>query len=336
MVDALIVTTDADHPHGPHPHLARAYRGPAQHHPVEGPRASVTFARGDLRVVVDPTEGQAGRPSSAQHHPRGRVRANQRRARSRPWPPDARANSSALPAVRKGFSARSIPIVVGTVGSPRSRAAKIASACAAISGRSSTLRAKRALAAVYSWRTVQHRLVGPGREAAEAVPHLLGRALEQPSAAEREQGVADEGDGVGGRAIDDVAQGMARRRPSPAERVSPSMTGRRPRQHWSSGATLRTSSGPDDLAAGLGLEPRVPLGVIGVPVGVQDQVQPAPAEACELGQDRLGVRRVDRRDRSRRLVARPGSRSCRSRQGNRWTVRAMRVVLGSGEPRQAI
>ncbi len=32
---------------------------------VEGPRASVTFARGDLRVVVDPSEGQAGRPSSS-------------------------------------------------------------------------------------------------------------------------------------------------------------------------------------------------------------------------------------------------------------------------------
>ena len=33
---------------------------------VEGTRSSVTFSRnGDLRVVVDPRQGQAGRPSSS-------------------------------------------------------------------------------------------------------------------------------------------------------------------------------------------------------------------------------------------------------------------------------
>ncbi|MNL11933.1 hypothetical protein D3C87_1327890 [compost metagenome] len=32
---------------------------------VEGSRASVSYSQGDLRVVVDPQRGIAGRPSSA-------------------------------------------------------------------------------------------------------------------------------------------------------------------------------------------------------------------------------------------------------------------------------
>ena len=64
-VDALIVTTDA---------VVRIARSPSAR-PflerlriitiVEGARASVSYSRGDLRVVVDPKRGIAGRPSSA-------------------------------------------------------------------------------------------------------------------------------------------------------------------------------------------------------------------------------------------------------------------------------
>ena len=64
-VEALIVTTEA---------VIRIARSPtARQHLsqlrsitiVEGPRASVTYVRGQLVVVVDPDQGMAGRPSSA-------------------------------------------------------------------------------------------------------------------------------------------------------------------------------------------------------------------------------------------------------------------------------
>ena len=64
-IEALIVTTDA---------VVRIARSPSARPfldrlrsitVVEGPRASVTYSSGDLRVVVDPKRGIAGRPSSA-------------------------------------------------------------------------------------------------------------------------------------------------------------------------------------------------------------------------------------------------------------------------------
>lgn len=64
-VEALIVTTDA---------VARIARSPSSRSSLsglrsititEGARASVTYSRGRLVVVVDPNQGQAGRPSSS-------------------------------------------------------------------------------------------------------------------------------------------------------------------------------------------------------------------------------------------------------------------------------
>lgn len=64
-VEALIVTTDA---------VIRMARNPSTRSTVnrlrkisivEGGRASVAFSRGELRVVVDPSKGIVGRPSSA-------------------------------------------------------------------------------------------------------------------------------------------------------------------------------------------------------------------------------------------------------------------------------
>lgn len=64
-VEALILSTDA---------VLRIARSPTNRASlnqlrriviVEGDRASVTYARGDLRIVVSPTQGVAGRPSSA-------------------------------------------------------------------------------------------------------------------------------------------------------------------------------------------------------------------------------------------------------------------------------
>lgn len=64
-VEALILSTDA---------ALRIARSPTARASLErlrsitivdGPRASVTYARGDLRIVVAPVQGVAGRPSSA-------------------------------------------------------------------------------------------------------------------------------------------------------------------------------------------------------------------------------------------------------------------------------
>jgi hypothetical protein len=64
-VEALIVTTDA---------VARIARSPSARSSldslrsitiVEGARSGVTYSRGRLVVVVDPSQGQAGRPSSS-------------------------------------------------------------------------------------------------------------------------------------------------------------------------------------------------------------------------------------------------------------------------------
>lgn len=64
-VEALILSTDA---------VLRIARSPTARSSLdrlrsitinEGPRASVTYARGDLQIVVAPVQGVAGRPSSA-------------------------------------------------------------------------------------------------------------------------------------------------------------------------------------------------------------------------------------------------------------------------------
>lgn len=65
MVDALIVTTEAVIRMARTPTFRDRVSGLRSITLVEGSRRSVTFQRGDLRVVVDPSEGQAGRPSSS-------------------------------------------------------------------------------------------------------------------------------------------------------------------------------------------------------------------------------------------------------------------------------
>lgn len=65
MVDALIVTTEAVIRMARTPSFRESISGLRSITLVEGARSSVTFSRGDLRVVVDPSQGQAGRPSSS-------------------------------------------------------------------------------------------------------------------------------------------------------------------------------------------------------------------------------------------------------------------------------
>jgi hypothetical protein len=65
MVDALMVTTEAVIRMARTPTFRENLNGLRSITLVEGSRASVSFARGDLRVVVDPSQGQLGRPSSS-------------------------------------------------------------------------------------------------------------------------------------------------------------------------------------------------------------------------------------------------------------------------------
>jgi hypothetical protein len=154
-------------------------------------------------------------------------------------------------------------------------------------------------------------VVGQGGQLGQRAPHLFGRALEQSAAAEGEQGVADEGDVVGCVVIGDVAQGVAAG-VDHLNRVSPSITCRPPRRR-SSGAMRVTSGRADDGRAGRRLEGLVAAGVVRMPVGVEDQVQ-FPAQFVELGQDGVGVRRVDGRGFRWRRRARE-SRNCPTGRG---------------------
>ncbi|WP_292063699.1 DUF4908 domain-containing protein [Brevundimonas sp. UBA7664] len=64
-VEALILSTDAVLRIARSPTSRSALDGLRSITIVEGARASVTYARGDLRIVVAPAQGVAGRPSSA-------------------------------------------------------------------------------------------------------------------------------------------------------------------------------------------------------------------------------------------------------------------------------
>src|SRR6185312_5018200 len=97
-----------------------------------------------------------GQPSLVAPHRRG-VQALAAQASSRPAQPlntslaaRTAAKAAASPARRNGLVAFSRAMVVGTVGSPRARAAKTSSARAFSAGPSSMESAKRALEAVYS------------------------------------------------------------------------------------------------------------------------------------------------------------------------------------------
>jgi len=148
---------------------------------------------------------------------------------------------------------------------------------------------------------VDARVVGQGRQALEAGPHLLGCTLEQASAAESEERVADEGDVVGAVVVGDVTQRVAAAvnhrelRFTEVHQVTPdhcSIEGRDPGHlGW-----------PHDAGAGSGLDLGVAAGVVRMPVGVEDVVE-RPARLLKLSEDRPGVWRVDAGGRAGGVVA---------------------------------
>lgn len=64
-VEAIIVSTDAVLRIARSPTARSSLEGLRRINIVDGPRASVTYTRGELRIVVAPAQGVAGRPSSA-------------------------------------------------------------------------------------------------------------------------------------------------------------------------------------------------------------------------------------------------------------------------------
>ena len=137
-------------------------------------------------------------------------------------------------------------------------------------------------------------MVSSGRAARRGrLAHICSAVpFEQPPAAEREQGVADEGDVIRGVEVGDVAQGVAAAVSITSNRVSPSSTTSPSVHRAVEGRDARHLGRADDGRAGGGLDLGVAAGVVGMPVGVEDEVQ-APAGVLRRRQDRGGVGGVD-------------------------------------------
>ena len=151
-------------------------------------------------------------------------------------------------------------------------------------------------------RAVDGGGVRQGGQLLQAGPHLLRRALEQAAAAEREQGVADKGDPIGGVMEGDVPQRVA----AGVDDLEPGL----PQHHHITVVHHPVRRGPDpldlgradDLAACHRLDLRVAAGVVRVPVRVQNVGQ-GPAQGLQFAQDGGGVRRVDAGRLAGRVIA---------------------------------
>ncbi len=134
-----------------------------------------------------------------------------------------------------------------------------------------------------------------------AAPHLFARALEQPAATQREQGVADEGIAAGAidiadmaermtSQVDDVEAGLAQiidiaRHDDMIERPVLSHLGR----------TV-------DRAAKARLDLGIATAMVGMPMGIEDNVDAVQAEVFDRGDDFRRFGRVDGGDTAAGLV----------------------------------
>ena len=130
-------------------------------------------------------------------------------------------------------------------------------------------------------------------------------ALEQPAAAHREQGVADEGDALGREVIGDMAGGVRRHlhhlRLDPAEADDVAFAHR----HVERRDARRFGGRAGHGAAGRRLDLGIAAGVIGMPVGVPDRAD-LPAPPPRLLEHRLGDGGIDHRRLARiRIVDEP-------------------------------
>ena len=139
---------------------------------------------------------------------------------------------------------------------------------------------------------------GQRGELQQRFPHHRRRRLEHPTAAEREQGVADEGDLLLLEQIDDMAGGVAGRlddlggEPADARVIA---FGERPIDAADARRLLGRSG---DAELGIArAQRRQALDVVGVVMGDQ-RVGERPALRLGRGDDRLPVRGVDRRRRA--------------------------------------
>ena len=151
-------------------------------------------------------------------------------------------------------------------------------------------------------RAKDPRIVRQSGQAGQAVPHLLGRAFEEPSAAQRKQGVAHESDAACGVEIGDVAQRVAAGLDHPKAGFA-EFDHVAARDCSVERGDARHLGRPDDRRAGGGLQFGVAAGMVRMPVGIEDEIQlpPLPFQGGENG---AGVRRVDGRGLAGGFVAR--------------------------------
>ena len=177
------------------------------------------------------------------------------------------------------------PMVVGTVGSPRSRAANT---CVGAGLQRRVVVHRQGEAGVGGGvfvGAVDGGVVGQGGQPAAgwstSAPACLRTAARSPARTgcrrRRRCGRRRRSRRCGRSVWPPVS--ITSKRVSPSSTTSPSATSR------SSGAMRVTSGGPDDGRAGGGLDLGVAAGVVGVPVGVEDQVE-RPAQPLQLAQDR--------------------------------------------------
>ncbi len=141
---------------------------------------------------------------------------------------------------------------------------------------------------------IKPRVAGQGRDAQDAGPHLLGRALEQLAAAEREQTVADEGVVASCIVPADQAKRMAAEVHDVELRFTQHEDGARGDdvvERPFAGDLRRAIDG----AAILQLEGGIAAGVVGMPVGVEQVIEAVQALAGDTVGDDIGVGGIDDR-----------------------------------------
>ena len=137
---------------------------------------------------------------------------------------------------------------------------------------------------------VKPRVVGQSRDPLQRGVHLLGRAFEQPAAAHREQGVADEGDPRLVEHQGDMAERVAGDLDRPADMVAEAKLG----PFAERDVVARRFGGAQDDGAGRLLDRQIAVGVVPMLVGVP-HLPDRPAAPIGFGERGRGIAGIDDR-----------------------------------------
>lgn len=140
---------------------------------------------------------------------------------------------------------------------------------------------------------IDNRLIGQGSKLLQRMPHVHGRALEEPSAAQRKQGIGGKEQHVLGQMIADVSCGVAGCFDHPHRAIAKGELVTVPHGPVDArnGSCLVTRT--DDLAAVFFLQRQVRLDMVTVVMGGEDMGD-LPAPLLRRLDDRIELRSVDR------------------------------------------